>query len=121
MANEVVKLRGHHLVSLVLGRKTNYVGLEEGLRKWNGGARYTEQDAVCSSAFYRGLIPNPQRTIEVVRGIDDRCRMCSNYDPTRNRCRAYSEAELDLEDERSLAEFFPGLKVGEKVRVRDFF
>lgn len=117
------KLSGHHLFNLVEGYSDSYRRLEKAMResktKVNGAKQrtYTDIDVAHTIALYLNVVSSPDNTIEIVNGIDDHCRRCGNYDGAG--CAWYSEANMMLEDRRSLADFFPGLRVGDVVRISD--
>jgi len=67
--------------------------------------------------FYRSVAKNPNSKILVTMGIDDVCKICSNYDG--KQCTLHTEEELFFEDRRTLDKFFPYLVVGEYVSVSD--
>ncbi|MBD3363444.1 hypothetical protein GF362_07035 [Candidatus Dojkabacteria bacterium] len=87
---EPINLRGHHLVSLGSG---------------------------CDTDFYRSISRDPSTLIRVVNGSDDRCAVCSHN--IKNACALWSHDQLCLEDERSLATFFPTIHVGDMITVED--
>lgn len=117
------KLRPHHLLNLVIGSTDNYSNLEEGLKKTRlkltfGEIRpYTDEDALISRRFYHEISSNPENEIQIVDGIDDRCKICSNYSIG---CTVFSEKNLKLEDDRSLKNF-PGLNIEDNIKVSELF
>jgi hypothetical protein len=117
------KLSGHHLANLVDGYENEYKVLKDALMRIatedNGVKRrhYTDQDAETSRCFYSEIALNPQNTLEITKGPDDRCGLCSNYDGIR--CILFPNRNLKLEDKRTLKKKFPGLKVGDIITAAD--
>lgn len=120
MSEEGYRLRAHHIANLVLGLDNGYSHLENGLRnnQFSIGNQkfreYTDKDAERIKNFYINLASKPETLIEIVGGIDDICKSCSNY---VGGCALFSEADLHFEDWRSFMEFFPDLKVGDVLPV----
>ncbi|MBN2368826.1 hypothetical protein JXC34_07420 [Candidatus Woesearchaeota archaeon] len=120
MEQKRYKIRFHHLFNLVNGFKKGYEGLRNGILNEKNNdrvRRYTDNDAEISISFYTEISSDPRNTMEIVEGIDDRCIRCSNYDG--EKCTAFSEKELFIEDNRVRNDFFPNLHIGDLVTVQE--
>ncbi len=124
MYTQHFELRGHHLLNLVSRLSDNYQNLSDGLSRITRSGdvaqrAYSDNDIQSRSEFYQTITDNQNNTISVVAGVDDICKLCSNYD--NQRCSLFSSEKLDYEDTRSLKDFFPSLVVGDTVTVSDVF
>lgn len=121
--SEQYGLRAHHIISLINGHDDGYIILEDGVRKCetevDGIDRsiFTERDAVISREFYSSIAANPENTVVLVEGIDDKCKLCSNYDGSQ--CTTHTAEQLRFEDQRTLGSRLPQLIVGKPIRVAE--
>ncbi len=121
MATQDFSLRPHHLLNLVQGYKDGYESLANGLRNTfsteSNSRAYRESDADASQAYYLSVASDPANRITIVSGIDDVCRLCSNFDGSR--CTLFREDDLAFEDRRTLYEIFDYLRIGQELKAAD--